>query len=111
MRKCPNMLKSLREVQYLAHYNNMPIILMECISGFLDSSGLKETLPFKEISHFFADLEQDGFSKNPFFHAIVAEVPEQHKTKDGETLMWQVVVVRCDCLGLCTHLSNLVVQS
>uniref|UniRef100_A0A8C3AAT0 Spermidine/spermine N1-acetyltransferase family member 2a, tandem duplicate 2 n=1 Tax=Cyclopterus lumpus TaxID=8103 RepID=A0A8C3AAT0_CYCLU len=30
------------------------------------------------------DLEQDGFSKNPFFHGIVAEVPEQHKTKDGK---------------------------
>lgn len=34
----------------------------------------------------FADLEQDGFSKNPFFHAIVAEVPEEHKTKDGERM-------------------------
>lgn len=32
----------------------------------------------------YADLEQDGFSKNPFFHGIVAEVPEQHKTKEGE---------------------------
>ncbi|MCI4377380.1 hypothetical protein PGIGA_G00202910 [Pangasianodon gigas] len=31
------------------------------------------------------DLEQDGYSKNPFFHAIIAEVPEQHKTKDGHT--------------------------
>ncbi|CAJ1086093.1 thialysine N-epsilon-acetyltransferase-like [Xyrichtys novacula] len=31
------------------------------------------------------DLEQDGFSKNPFFHGIIAEVPEQHKTKDGHT--------------------------
>ena len=31
-----------------------------------------------------ADLEQDGFSKNPFFHGIIAEVPEQHKTKEGE---------------------------
>lgn len=30
------------------------------------------------------DLEQDGFSKNPFFHGIIAEVPEQHKTKEGE---------------------------
>ncbi|KAG7260810.1 hypothetical protein CRUP_015651 [Coryphaenoides rupestris] len=29
------------------------------------------------------DLEQDGFSKNPFFHGIVAEVPEQHRTADG----------------------------
>ncbi|XP_030018821.1 diamine acetyltransferase 2-like [Sphaeramia orbicularis] len=29
------------------------------------------------------DLEQDGFSKNPFFHGIIAEVPEQHKSKEG----------------------------
>ncbi|MEQ2293943.1 hypothetical protein AMECASPLE_038705 [Ameca splendens] len=32
----------------------------------------------------FSDLEQDGFSKNPFFHGIIAEVPEQHRTKEGE---------------------------
>lgn len=38
------------------------------------------------IFDLFSDLEQDGFSKNPFFHAIVAEVPEQHKTKDGERM-------------------------
>ncbi|KAF7706334.1 thialysine N-epsilon-acetyltransferase-like [Silurus meridionalis] len=31
------------------------------------------------------DLKQDGFSQNPFFHAVIAEVPEQHKTKDGHT--------------------------
>ncbi|XP_027143983.1 diamine acetyltransferase 2 [Larimichthys crocea] len=31
------------------------------------------------------DLEQDGFSKNPFFHSIIAEVPEYHKTKEGHT--------------------------
>ncbi|XP_029382252.1 diamine acetyltransferase 2 isoform X1 [Echeneis naucrates] len=31
------------------------------------------------------DLEQDGFSKNPFFHGIIAEVPEQQKSKDGHT--------------------------
>ncbi|XP_047242257.1 thialysine N-epsilon-acetyltransferase-like isoform X2 [Girardinichthys multiradiatus] len=30
------------------------------------------------------DLEQDGFSKNPFFHGIIAEVPEQHRTKEGK---------------------------
>ncbi|KAL4631468.1 diamine acetyltransferase 2-like [Arapaima gigas] len=29
------------------------------------------------------DLEQDGFSKNPFFQAIIAEVPEQHRSKEG----------------------------
>ncbi|KAL6490677.1 hypothetical protein MHYP_G00010220 [Metynnis hypsauchen] len=31
------------------------------------------------------DLEQDGFSKNPFFHGIIAEVPEQHRSKDGHS--------------------------
>ncbi|XP_061565479.1 thialysine N-epsilon-acetyltransferase [Cololabis saira] len=31
------------------------------------------------------DLEQDGFSKNPFFHGIIAEVPEQNRTKEGHT--------------------------
>ncbi|XP_054655949.1 thialysine N-epsilon-acetyltransferase isoform X2 [Dunckerocampus dactyliophorus] len=34
------------------------------------------------------DLEQDGFSKNPFFHCVIAEVPQQHKshTKIGFAL-------------------------
>lgn len=36
------------------------------------------------VLNFHADLEQDGFCKNPFFHAIVAEVPEHLKTKEGE---------------------------
>ncbi|KAG9346357.1 hypothetical protein AGOR_G00076330 [Albula goreensis] len=30
-------------------------------------------------------LEQDGFSKNPFFQCIIAEVPEQHRTKEGHS--------------------------
>ncbi|XP_056317195.1 thialysine N-epsilon-acetyltransferase-like [Danio aesculapii] len=31
------------------------------------------------------DLEQDGFSKNPFFHGIIAEVPEHLKSSQGHT--------------------------
>ncbi|XP_062861887.1 thialysine N-epsilon-acetyltransferase-like [Trichomycterus rosablanca] len=31
------------------------------------------------------DLEQDGFCENPFFYGVIAEVPEQHKSKDGHT--------------------------
>ncbi|XP_030609181.1 diamine acetyltransferase 2-like [Archocentrus centrarchus] len=31
------------------------------------------------------DLERDGFSKNPFFHVVITEVPEQHRTKEGHT--------------------------
>lgn len=40
----------------------------------------------KKTTILCADLEQDGFSKNPFFHGIIAEVPEQHKTKEGGSL-------------------------
>lgn len=41
-----------------------------------------------QLSHmlifFHTDLEQDGFCKNPFFHGIIAEVPEHLKSKEGE---------------------------
>lgn len=40
--------------------------------------------PKSQLSNFHADLEQDGFCKNPFFNGIIAEVPEHLKTKDGE---------------------------
>lgn len=50
---------------------------------------IMELAEFEKISQHVKvtqrDLEQDGFSKNPFFHGIIAEVPEQHKTKDGHT--------------------------
>ncbi|XP_061658840.1 diamine acetyltransferase 1-like isoform X2 [Syngnathoides biaculeatus] len=29
------------------------------------------------------DLERDGFSQNPWFECLVAEVPEKNKSKDG----------------------------
>ncbi|XP_068600072.1 thialysine N-epsilon-acetyltransferase-like [Brachionichthys hirsutus] len=35
------------------------------------------------ISH--EDLERDGFGQNPFFECLVAEVPEEHKSKEGRT--------------------------
>ncbi|XP_018581654.1 diamine acetyltransferase 1-like isoform X2 [Scleropages formosus] len=38
-----------------------------------------------KISH--EELERDGFSQNPFFHCLVAEVPPQHRTKEGYTLV------------------------
>ncbi|KAK7929366.1 hypothetical protein WMY93_005761 [Mugilogobius chulae] len=33
------------------------------------------------------DLEQDGFCRNPFFHGIISEVPEEHKSKEGYTIV------------------------
>ncbi|XP_061922860.1 thialysine N-epsilon-acetyltransferase isoform X1 [Entelurus aequoreus] len=46
-----------------------------------------ENVPEQCVPHKFCDLdlEQDGFSKNPFFQCLIAEVPQQHKSKDGYT--------------------------
>ncbi|KAM6959672.1 diamine acetyltransferase 1-like [Tautogolabrus adspersus] len=50
---------------------------------------VKELAEYEKCTHLVKttqkDLEQDGFSKNPSFHGIIAEVPEQHRTKDGHT--------------------------
>uniref|UniRef100_A0A667Z535 Spermidine/spermine N1-acetyltransferase family member 2b n=1 Tax=Myripristis murdjan TaxID=586833 RepID=A0A667Z535_9TELE len=35
-----------------------------------------------KISH--KELERDGFSSNPFFQCLVAEVPEENKSKEGQ---------------------------
>eukprot|EP00064_Thunnus_orientalis_P002128 superscaffoldBa00000147_g2135 len=32
-------------------------------------------------------LERDGFCQNPFFECLVAEVPEEHKSKEGFTIV------------------------
>ncbi|KAK7161122.1 hypothetical protein R3I94_003951 [Phoxinus phoxinus] len=50
---------------------------------------IKELAEYEKISHQMKtterDLEQDGFSKNPFFQGIIAEVPEHLKSRDGHT--------------------------
>lgn len=33
---------------------------------------------------FLLALERDGFCQNPFFECLVAEVPEEHKSKEGK---------------------------
>ncbi|XP_029924646.1 diamine acetyltransferase 2-like [Myripristis murdjan] len=38
-----------------------------------------------KISH--KELERDGFSSNPFFQCLVAEVPEENKSKEGHTVV------------------------
>lgn len=53
-----------------------------CDSGF--NMFVPEATDVTIVLHFHADLEQNGFCKNPFFHAIIAEVPEHLKTKEGE---------------------------
>ncbi|KAM8742374.1 diamine acetyltransferase 2b [Acanthopagrus schlegelii] len=38
-----------------------------------------------KITH--EDLERDGFCQNPFFECLVAEVPEEHKSTEGFTVV------------------------
>uniref|UniRef100_A0A672YCR3 Diamine acetyltransferase 2-like n=1 Tax=Sphaeramia orbicularis TaxID=375764 RepID=A0A672YCR3_9TELE len=38
-----------------------------------------------KISH--EELERDGFCQNPLFECLIAEVPEEHKSKDGFTVV------------------------
>lgn len=46
-------------------------------------------------SYFFTiDLEQDGFSKNPFFHGIIAEVPEHLKSRDGDVYLSSTILLK-----------------
>uniref|UniRef100_UPI0037E99DE7 thialysine N-epsilon-acetyltransferase-like n=1 Tax=Semicossyphus pulcher TaxID=241346 RepID=UPI0037E99DE7 len=33
------------------------------------------------------ELKRDGFCQNPFFECLVAEVPEEHKSKEGFTVV------------------------
>lgn len=57
------------------------------------------------------DLEQDGFSKNPFFHGIIAEVPEQHRSKDGEENVYPLTSIS-ECMSSHRSLcSNVVKQN
>lgn len=37
-----------------------------------------------DLSGFTLELERDGFCANPFFECLVAEVPEEHRSKEGE---------------------------
>ncbi|XP_030649005.1 diamine acetyltransferase 2b [Chanos chanos] len=54
------------------------------ISRMIMELAVYEKMPDQvKISH--KELEQDGFGANPFYHCVIAEVPEKQKSKDGHT--------------------------
>ncbi|KAM4546083.1 diamine acetyltransferase 2b [Odontesthes bonariensis] len=56
------------------------------ISRMIMELAVYEKMPDQvKISH--EELERDGFSQNPFFECLVAEVPEEHKSKGGFTVV------------------------
>lgn len=44
-------------------------------------------------SSLLSELERDGFCQNPFFECLVAEVPEEHKSREGKVLIHAVSIV------------------
>uniref|UniRef100_A0A4W5RPG3 Spermidine/spermine N1-acetyltransferase family member 2b n=1 Tax=Hucho hucho TaxID=62062 RepID=A0A4W5RPG3_9TELE len=56
------------------------------ISRMIMELAVYEKMPDQvKISH--EELERDGFSPNPFYECLIAEVPDEHKTKDGYTIV------------------------
>ncbi|XP_040005972.1 diamine acetyltransferase 2b isoform X1 [Xiphias gladius] len=56
------------------------------ISRMIMELAVYEKMPDQvKISH--EELECDGFCQHPFFECLIAEVPEEHKSKDGFTVV------------------------
>uniref|UniRef100_A0A3B4UAT5 Spermidine/spermine N1-acetyltransferase family member 2b n=1 Tax=Seriola dumerili TaxID=41447 RepID=A0A3B4UAT5_SERDU len=56
------------------------------VSRMIMELAVYEKMPDQvKISH--EELEHDGFCQNPFFECLVAEVPEEHKSNEGFTVV------------------------
>uniref|UniRef100_A0A672F5M4 Diamine acetyltransferase 2-like n=1 Tax=Salarias fasciatus TaxID=181472 RepID=A0A672F5M4_SALFA len=57
-------------------------------------------------------LCRDGFCQNPFFECLVAEVPEEHKSKDGHTVVGYALYfyTYSTWRGRCIYLEDLYVM-
>ncbi|XP_036806108.1 diamine acetyltransferase 2b isoform X3 [Oncorhynchus mykiss] len=53
------------------------------ISRMIMELAVYENMP-DQVKTSHEDLERDGFSPNPFYECLIAEVPDEHKTKDGK---------------------------
>ncbi|XP_010768085.1 diamine acetyltransferase 2-like isoform X1 [Notothenia coriiceps] len=70
------------------HFKLRPATKEDCkeISRMILELAVYEKMPDQaKISH--EELERDGFCQNPFFECLVAEVPEENKSKDGFTVV------------------------
>ncbi|XP_023818399.1 diamine acetyltransferase 2 isoform X2 [Oryzias latipes] len=70
------------------HFKIRPAKKEDCkeISRLIMELAVYEKMPDQvKIAH--EELERDGFCENPFFQCLVAEVPEEHKSKEGFTVV------------------------
>ncbi|XP_068606319.1 thialysine N-epsilon-acetyltransferase-like [Brachionichthys hirsutus] len=58
------------------------------------------------------ELKRDGFSENPFFECLVAEVPEEHKSEEGYTVVGYALYfyTYSTCSGRTIYLEDLFVM-
>ncbi|KAM4620969.1 diamine acetyltransferase 2b [Polymixia lowei] len=56
------------------------------ISRMIMELAVYEKMP-EQVKISYKELERDGFSPNPFFECLVAEVPEEHKSEEGYTVV------------------------
>ncbi|XP_029956893.1 diamine acetyltransferase 2b [Salarias fasciatus] len=81
------------------------------ISRMIMELAVYENMPDQvKISH--EELERDGFCQNPFFECLVAEVPEEHKSKDGHTVVGYALYfyTYSTWRGRCIYLEDLYVM-
>ncbi|XP_029614434.1 diamine acetyltransferase 2b isoform X2 [Salmo trutta] len=53
------------------------------ISRMIMELAVYEKMP-DQVKTSHEELERDGFSPNPFYECLIAEVPDEHRTKDGK---------------------------
>nr|XP_029524611.1 diamine acetyltransferase 2-like isoform X2 [Oncorhynchus nerka] len=69
------------------------------ISRMIMELAVYENMP-DQVKTSHEDLERDGFSPNPFYECLIAEVPDEHKTKDASS---RLCVGGQDTLGSSTR--------
>lgn len=57
-------------------------------------------LLINDLFYLTSELERDGFCQNPFFECLVAEVPEEHKSKEGEVLIGPALSASFELVGM-----------
>ncbi|CDQ62047.1 unnamed protein product [Oncorhynchus mykiss] len=79
------------------------------ISRMIMELAVYENMP-DQVKTSHEDLERDGFSPNPFYECLIAEVPDEHKTKDGKKSAFQCslmpvhVKMYCACMEAHVHI-------
>ncbi|XP_070963122.1 diamine acetyltransferase 2b isoform X2 [Oncorhynchus clarkii lewisi] len=70
------------------HFKVRAAVKEDCkdISRMIMELAVYENMP-DQVKTSHEDLERDGFSPNPFYECLIAEVPDEHKTKDGYTVV------------------------